>query len=176
VAERFWAKVDKSGGPDVCWPWLGAKMTRTGYGQMEVDGRPVLTHRLAYELSTGVIPEGLWVLHSCDNRPCCNPAHLFLGTHTDNMRDCAAKGRNGGKTHPERMARGDKNGARVHIERMTRGEAQHLARLTEADVRAIRTMYSMSPRPSYRTIANVFGVNPATIGSVIKRRTWVHVV
>jgi hypothetical protein len=78
LEERFWAKVDKSGGPSACWLWTAS--TNKGYGQLEIDGRPEGAHRIAYKLSIGPIPNGLSVCHSCDNPPCCNPSHLFLGS------------------------------------------------------------------------------------------------
>lgn len=92
VEGRFWPRLDQSGGPEACWPWTGSR-TRTGYGKCSVDGRHVAAHRLAWQLTNGPIPDGLHVLHRCDNPPCCNPGHLFLGTHTDNVRDMLAKGR-----------------------------------------------------------------------------------
>jgi hypothetical protein len=95
--ERFWAKVDRSGGPDACWLWTaGTFRLRNGYGKFGADpaaSRTVYAHRFAYELSHGPIPPGLLVCHHCDNPPCCNPAHLFLGTIADNMRDMSDKGR-----------------------------------------------------------------------------------
>lgn len=92
IAE-FWALVDASAGPDTCWPWLGSRM-KVGYGRMRFANRPdVGTHRLSWELSYGAIPDGLWVLHRCDNRICCNPKHLFLGTPYDNIHDMMNKGR-----------------------------------------------------------------------------------
>lgn len=91
--ERFWAKVDQSGGPDACWPWT-ASLGTTGYGQVSRRGRMgKKCHRIAWELTNGPIPTGGAILHVCDNRPCCNPAHLRLGTIGDNNRDTAAKGR-----------------------------------------------------------------------------------
>ena len=75
-----------------CIEWRGTR-TRSGYGQKVIKGKRYRTHRLAYEWANGPIPKGMLVLHSCDNPACCNPNHLFLGTQSDNMRDCANKGR-----------------------------------------------------------------------------------
>lgn len=91
---RFWAKVDTAGGIDACWPWSGNRIAK-GYGIFTHRGRNAGAHRTAYQYAVGQIPDGLWVLHRCDNPPCCNPAHLWLGTATDNNRDMIAKGRAG---------------------------------------------------------------------------------
>jgi hypothetical protein len=88
-ATRFWKYVTKSDG---CWEWQGSRMP-FGYGELNINKVPQCAHRLSWELHYGPIEEGLSVLHSCDNPPCVNPAHLFLGTQSDNMRDCASKGR-----------------------------------------------------------------------------------
>jgi hypothetical protein len=93
---RFWSRVDV-GGADACWPWLGGS-TDEGYGTVTVDGRTKLAHRVAYELTHGAIARGLVLLHACDARACCNPAHLEPGTHRDNARDRADKHRGHGQT------------------------------------------------------------------------------
>lgn len=86
---RFWPRVKKSEG---CWEWTGA-LNSKGYGRINHLGRNTLTHRCSWELHFGPIPEGLFVLHRCDNRVCVRPDHLFLGDAGDNARDMAAKER-----------------------------------------------------------------------------------
>jgi hypothetical protein len=76
-----------------CWLWQGDRSTRDGYGRMSANGRLQLVHRLSYTTFVGSVPAGLSVLHRCDVPACCNPEHLFAGTHADNMRDMLAKGR-----------------------------------------------------------------------------------
>lgn len=97
LVERFWAKVDQSGGAEACWPWMGGRH-KFGYGNVEHDVR---AHRLAWELANGPIPAGLHVLHRCDNPPCCNARHLFIGTDADNVADMRAKGRQGRPVMPK---------------------------------------------------------------------------
>lgn len=91
-AERFWSKVAITANPDKCWEWQSGRMP-SGYGKFWFQGTHVPASRFAYRLSYGEIAEGLLVCHSCDNRTCCNPAHLFLGTHQDNMQDMVNKNR-----------------------------------------------------------------------------------
>ena len=93
--EQFWKQV-KRGPPDQCWPWTG-NTNHGGYGQFHKGKGKARTtvraHRHAWEITKGEIPKGKKVLHDCDNPPCCNPKHLWIGTQLDNVRDMAAKGR-----------------------------------------------------------------------------------
>lgn len=100
--ERFWAKVEKRG-PAECWLWLASRNAQ-GYGKFSVaSGRGHMgAHRAVWELVNGAVPDGLWVLHRCDNPPCVNPAHLFLGTCRDNHLDMVAKGRHWAQKNPGR--------------------------------------------------------------------------
>jgi hypothetical protein len=83
--------------PTGCWNWQRSK-SKSGYGDARERGKGVLIHRRAYELWKGEIPKGLLVCHKCDNRRCCNPDHLFVGTYSDNMQDCVSKGRLNSRT------------------------------------------------------------------------------
>lgn len=106
---RFWTKVDKRG-PDECWPWIGCRNTK-GYGTLSRSlgrrGRSqhYLAHRFSWEAVNGPVPTGLYILHSCDNPPCCNPAHLRPGSQQDNVSDMWDKNRQG----PRLGVRAEKN-------------------------------------------------------------------
>lgn len=149
--ERFWFYVTK--GPD-CWGWTGH--TSCGYGVLTgdlVNGKhhQVKAHRFSYELHNGPIPDGLHVLHKCDNPPCSNPSHLFLGTQADNTRDMYAKGREGRNTgHP--------------------GTSHAMAKLTEDAVRSIRA----STGPA-RIQAKKFKVSESTIYMIRGGHIWKHI-
>lgn len=153
--ERFWDKV-AIGEPDACWEWQGA-VQPSGYGFMHGGiGRPrwVLAHRLSWEMHNGPIPEGLAVLHRCDNPPCVNPAHLWLGTRADNNRDRGEKGRG-------REAR-------------QRGAANTNAKLTEDDVRQIIAALQELPRRSQTEIAQQFGIKQPQVSRIMLRQNWAH--
>jgi len=142
--ERFWEKVDKT---DTCWLWFGSKTK--GYGKMNINHHCVYAHRFIWEETYGPIPEGLMVLHHCDNPPCVKPSHLFLGTASDNEYDSVNKGRhfdNAGEKHP-------------------------LAKLTAIQVREIRLVYIPRILP-FRKLASQYNVSQSTIQQVLNRRTW----
>ena len=84
--DRFWSKVDKRS-PDECWEWTASTRGNNGYGQFGLDGKNESAHRVAYMLTFGEIPEGQVVRHKCDNKTCCNPEHLEIGSQGDNVRD-----------------------------------------------------------------------------------------
>jgi hypothetical protein len=100
--KNFWAKVDKKG-ENECWNYLGY-LNKFGYGITSYKGESFKAHRLAYILKNGNIPNGLVIMHKCDNRRCCNPSHLLAGTQVDNIMDMIKKGRNAHPTHPSKLS------------------------------------------------------------------------
>lgn len=117
IGERFWAKVQKTA---TCWLWTATRNPK-GYGLFKIAGTCRPAPRVAWELLHGPIPDGFYVCHTCDNPPCVKPAHLFLGTPTDNARDRVAKGHH-------RTPRGDEHWSRRHPEWVQRGAAYYAAR------------------------------------------------
>jgi len=95
MAARFWALVEKAA-PDRCWHWRSVTSS-AGYGQFKINGARYGAHRVAFFISQGRDPRDLQICHRCDNPLCCNPDHLFVGTHDDNMADKVAKGRARGR-------------------------------------------------------------------------------
>lgn len=178
---RFWAQVSKAG---ICWIWRG--QVHRGYGRFSARQggklRNVGAHRLSYLLLRGPIPDGLCVLHNCpdgDNPLCVNPAHLWLGTNTDNIADREQKGRtasgkrNGRHTHPERF--GDEWRAKVSARSYDnqRGALHPSAKLTEHDVREIRRRRTAGEQ--LKPLAAEFGVSFALIWMITKRKAWRHI-
>lgn len=159
--ERFWSKVDRSGGPHACWPWTAAK-NADGYGAFRLHGVMRKAHRVAYELVVGPVGE-LHVCHSCDNRACVNPGHLFQGTQADNIADMVRKGR---------QASGDRCGSRLYPERRPRGEANGGARLKEADVLAI--LNDLASGLTITETAILRGVSQSQVGRIRSGEHWVH--
>jgi hypothetical protein len=162
TAEHFWARVDKSAGPKGCWPWTGG-LDGKGYGNTSwrVDGRSLTltAHQLAFWLAKGwrASERGLEVRHRCDNPPCCNPRHLIEGSHADNMRDMAKRGRSRkGSTQPS-----------------SQGVAHPGHRLTDDCVRDIRTRVAAGEQ--YRPLGKEFGVSHALIGHIVQRKAWRHI-
>lgn len=160
---RFWSHVKKDGpipshcpelGP--CWIWTGGT-NADGYGRIGRAGTKILAHRFSWELHNGPVPDGFHVLHHCDNPPCPNPAHLFLGTDADNVHDMLSKGR--GPT-------GDRSGVRLHPE-LYCGERSSFAKLTEEQVREIRTLPG-----TLAAIASRFMVTAGTISMIRRGITW----
>lgn len=187
VAERFWEKVDKSEGPDGCWLWKATTLQgKFPYGrfvcrEMSRQCPNQLAHRVSWVITNGPIPDGMCVLHRCDNPRCVNTSHLFLGTYADNHADCKRKGRNrkacgdanGSRRHPERLARGERSWTRMYPERVLRGEHNGNRKLTEQAVRSVRLRRDGGQ--SFGSIASSFGVSKKTIMNIVNRCSWRHV-
>ena len=161
VDERFVSRVVKSDG---CWLWSGRKGTH-GYGVFRIKWTDsgVLSHRHAYEVANGPIPDGLCVCHRCDVPLCVNPSHLFLGTSADNNADRVAKGR---------CAWGDRNAARKHPESICRGEKVGSAVLTNAIVYEIRKRFASGE--TKRELSQSMGIPYSTVRNVADGKTWKH--
>lgn len=149
----FWSKVDV-GTHNECWNWKGAKKP-SGYGNVRVNKKYLLAHRVAFTITNGEIPKGLIVCHVCDNPSCCNPSHLMLGTAKSNMADMVIKGRQKKK---EYAARGSVNGN---------------SKLTNSDVLIIRNLYSIKEKNQHE-LAAIFDVTQPTIGAIVRNETWRH--
>jgi hypothetical protein len=147
--KRFWEKVDRNGGPDSCWPWIGY-VDNPGYGGFAIKQRYYRASRIAYLVGIGPFPTDLHVLHRCDNTKCCNPNHLFLGTDADNAADCMAKGRN------------------------TLGERNGVSKLTDEKVREMRRRYA-DGGISIRQLAREYGMTYSPVHLMLSGKAWKHV-
>ena len=149
LEDRFWEKVDVRGRNE-CWLWTAS--LQNGYGQIGIKGQrsPGKAHRVSWELHHGVIPEGLEVLHTCDNPRCVNPRHLFLGSQTDNLEDMTGKGR---------RRQGNAFGA-----------DNPSSKLTEKDVRKIRRLVKSGW--THGKLAKIYGVSRPAISAIIRGETW----
>ena len=144
LPNRFWSKVDTSGD---CWEWMGCK--KFGYGRIGCiinnEVKQPNAHRIAYLLKHGEIPDELDCLHTCDNPACCNPAHLWLGTQTDNMRDALKKGRRTSETN-------------------------NMAKLTREQVEIIRARDVLGD--NHHWLAAEYGVRPGEIWRIVHNKRW----
>jgi len=147
--EYFWSRVLVST-EEQCWPWT-LSTTGPGYGHIRADGKMRDTHRVAWELANGTIPTGMCVLHKCDNRLCCNPAHLSLGSQAENLRDCVAKGR-------AAKAFGERSGA---------------AKLDETKVRLVYLLV-VEEGMTMKEAGTVVGVTGKNVQAIVSGRTWKH--
>jgi hypothetical protein len=142
----YFTKNEETG----CWEWDGT--IRTGYGRYYYKGKWMTAHRVSWELHNGPIPDGLLVLHKCDNKPCVNPDHLFVGTQRDNVRDMWKKQR----------------------AKVLKGSKSPNSKLTEKTAIEIRNLYEEGGT-SYAKLARKFNVSAKLVELVIKRQVWRHV-
>ncbi len=143
--QRFWDKV-KIGAPDACWPWQGAIM-HDGYGNIKWSDGFRKAHRVAYELRYGPIPDGMMVCHRCDNRACVNPAHLFLGTNSDNLQDMGRKHRSKWDAHPE------------------------MTKITRKQAREIRQAYATGSK-TIESIEAEYGLSKSHVYAILGNQKW----
>lgn len=141
---RFWPKLRIGINPGECWLWIASR-DRLGYGNFSLRPyRVTKAHRAMWLLCFGLIPDGLEVCHKCDNPPCVNPEHLFLGTHAENGLDMARKGR----------------------------ASTHNRKLKPSDVREVRALFGAGVKQA--VLAARFGVSTSNISTIVTRRSWIR--
>ena len=149
---RFWKYV-KKGSPNECWEWIGSRATHGGYGQINEKGSLIKAHRLSLEIKLGrKIKAGMLACHSCGNAPCCNPSHIYEGTHKQNHDDCVRHGRS-------------------FILHTKCGEKSPSAKLTTAQVKQCR-----SSKKGHTYFAKKFGVTKQAIFRIRKGLSWKSVL
>src|SRR4051812_35486281 len=183
IIYRFNSYVKKPTTEDGCWIWTG-NILKSGYGRFGVERAGIRAHRFAYRLWVGEIPESKpFILHDCpdrDNRACVNPEHLWAGTHEDNMRDMIEKGTQATgdrvcmRKYPYKRPFGERNGSKTKPESVLKGEQIALSVLTENSVREIRRSY-VKGKVSLEQLAALYGVSFSAVSRVIRRQTWKHV-
>lgn len=154
LRDFFWGRVEIT---DSCWLWSGG-VSGFGYGHVSFRGLQTSAHRLSYRMHCGAVPSGMVVCHKCDNPRCVNPSHLFVGTQKDNIRDMVEKGRMWTQVRPEDSL-GTKNPA---------------AKITEADVLAIRNTYATG-RVRQKDIAAQYGLDQTVVSCIVLGKSWPHV-
>jgi len=149
VQTRFWKRVKKSD-PESCWEWQGGRFN-TGYGVFNMNPKVMTASRASWILTHGEIARDQHVLHKCDNPPCVNPNHLFIGIHNENTADKVAK---------NRQAKGEEAGS---------------AKLTNEKVRAIRLLAKITKTSNYK-LGELYSMSHTAIGRILSGKTWAHLL
>jgi hypothetical protein len=147
--ERFWKYVNKDTGTS-CWEWTGC-LEIAGYGKLRVNGKNIKAHRFSYQLHKGEIPDGMFILHSCDNPKCIRPDHLSIGTHAENMRDMINKNR----------------------DNKAKGSAAGQAKLTENQVIEIKQKLNLGIKQ--KIIAQEYNIDDSNISRIKTGKNWAHI-
>lgn len=155
--KQFYSRVAVSS-PDQCWPWTGCRYPITSenkwdYGKTQIFGYVTTAHRASFLFTGQPVPSGMLVCHKCDNPPCVNPGHLFLGTSLDNLEDCASKGR--------------------RVFNPNKGELHYRSELTDSDVLQIRSMRASGMK--LKDIGQEFGIPFKHVSLISLRKRWKHI-